>query len=328
MISNGESLFITHTGSKTLSSPSNSFKLNHVLCIPSMQKNLISVFKFCHQNNTFIESSPSSFFVKDLTIGTTLLQGQAKDGVYEWSDFPSQSSLIISFSSYKSFPTVWHHRLGHPLLSIYKHIVSTFGLELSECSNFNFNCNSCQCNKRHKLPFSTSSLVSHSPLEIMFSEVWTSAIYSVDGFKYYVIFMDHFTKYIWFYPLKQKSNVSEIFVRFKALLENYFKPKIVTLYSNQGGEYQALKSFLAPHGISHFTTPPHTPNHNGYSERHHRHIMETRLSFLSHASILLSYWPHAFQTVVYLINCLPTPTLQLVSPYVKIFGQPPNYGKL
>ena len=129
-----------------------------------MQKNLISCSKFCHQNNTSIEFSPSSFFVKDLTMGTTFLQSQSKDRVYEKLVFPSQSSLIIAFSSTKSSSNVWHHRLGHMSSSIYKHIVSTFGLELSKFSNFNFNCNSCQYNKSHKLPFSTSSLVSHSPL--------------------------------------------------------------------------------------------------------------------------------------------------------------------
>ena len=144
-------------------------------------------------------------------------------------------SLIIAFSSTKSSPTVWNHSLGHPSLSIYKHIVSTFGLELSE--SFNFNCNSCKCNKSHKLPFSTSSLVSQSPLEIFLSNVWTSPIYFVDRFKYYVIFMDRFTNYIWFYPLKRKSNFCDIFVCFKALVENDFKTKIVTLYSDQGGEY-------------------------------------------------------------------------------------------
>ena len=200
-------LFITHTASKTFSSPSNSFKLNHVLCVPSMQKNLIHVSKFCCQNNNSIKFSPSSFFVKDPTTGTTLLQGQAKQGVYEWPVLSSQSSPIIAFSSTKSSSTIWHHRLGHPSSSIYKHIVSTFGHELFKSSNFNFNHNSCYCNKSHKLSFSTSSLVSHSPLEIIFSNVWTSPIYSVDGVKYYVIFVDHFTKYIWFYPLKQKSNV-------------------------------------------------------------------------------------------------------------------------
>ena len=106
MTDDGTSLSITYTRSKSLSSPSNSFKLNHVLCVPSMQKNLISVSKFCHQNNTFIEFSSYLFFVKDLTMGTTLLQGQDNDGVYEWPVFPSQSYTIIAFSSTKSSLTV------------------------------------------------------------------------------------------------------------------------------------------------------------------------------------------------------------------------------
>ena len=38
-----------------------------------------------------------------------------------------------------------------------------------------------------------------------FFDVWTSLVISYNDFKYYVIFVDHFTKYIWFYPLKQKS---------------------------------------------------------------------------------------------------------------------------
>ena len=83
IIGDGTGLSITHTGSKILSSPSNSFKLNHVLCVPSMQKNLIFVSKFYHQNNTSIEFSPFSFFVKDLTTRTTILQGQSKNIVYE-----------------------------------------------------------------------------------------------------------------------------------------------------------------------------------------------------------------------------------------------------
>ena len=208
-------------------------------------------------------------------MGTTLLQGQAKDRVYEWPVFPSQSSPIVAFACTKSSSLsgildydIRHHLSISLVLNRRSLPISTSTVTL------------VSSNKSHKLPFSNSSLVSHSPLEIIFSNVWTSPIYSVDGFKYYVIFVDHFSKYIWFYPLKQKSNVCDIFVRFKGLVENYFKAKIVTLYSDQGGEYQALESFLALHGISHFTTPPHTLEHNGYSKRRHRHIMETHLSLL------------------------------------------------
>nr|CAN80558.1 hypothetical protein VITISV_023041 [Vitis vinifera] len=146
--------------------------------------------------------------------------------------------------------------------------------------------------------------------------------------KYYVIFVDHYTWYIWYYPLKRKSHVYDVFVRFKALVENQFKHQIVTVYSDNGGEYQALDNFLSTNGISHLTTPPHTPEHNGISERRHRHIIETSLSLLTHASMPLIFWTYAFATVVYLINRMPTPTLHLSSPFDKLFESPSNYTKL
>lgn len=81
--------------------------------------------------------------------------------------------------------------------------------------------------------------------------------------KYYVIFVDHFTKYVCLYPLKLKSDVFATFGAFKALVENYFKTTSTTLYSDNGGEYIALRPFLTSHGITHLTTPPHTPENNG-----------------------------------------------------------------
>ena len=37
----------------------------------------------------------------------------------------------------------------------------------------------------------------------------------------------------------------DVFVHFKALVKNQFKHRIVTLYSDNGGEYQALYNFLS-----------------------------------------------------------------------------------
>lgn len=151
---------------------------------------------------------------------------------------------------------------------------------------------------------------------------------STNNYKYYLIIVDHYTRYTWLYPLKLKSHVKETFIKFKALVENKFQTKIVTLFSDNGGEYIALKSFLATHGISHLTTPPHTPEHNGLSERRHRHIVETGLSLLTHACIPNTYWTYAFSAAVYLINRMPTPILSLQSPFQKLFQTNPNYEKL
>ena len=72
MISDGSGLPISHTGSTSLTTPSHSFTLSNVLCVPTMKCNLISVSQFCKSINTSIEFLPSSFHVKDLHTGAIL----------------------------------------------------------------------------------------------------------------------------------------------------------------------------------------------------------------------------------------------------------------
>ncbi|XP_010507459.1 PREDICTED: uncharacterized protein LOC104784086 [Camelina sativa] len=91
------------------------------------------------------------------------------------------------------------------------------------------------------------------------------------------------------FPFKLKSDVRATFQAFKALVENRFSTKISTLYSDNGGEFIALRSFLSSAGISHLTSPPHTAEHNGISERKHRHVVETGLTLLTHAVMPKTY---------------------------------------
>lgn len=129
--------------------------------------------------------------------------------------------------------------------------------------------------------------------------------------------------------MHNKSITLAIFTKFKALVEKKFDKSIKTLYSNNGGEFHKLAPFLSQHSIAHLTSPPHTPEHNGLAERRHLHIVETALSLLSHASMPLTYWLFAVLTTTYLINHMPTPTLdKFTSPYQQSFGTVPNYSYL
>ena len=189
-----------------------------------------------------------------------------------------------------------------------------------------FSCIVCHCNKSHKLSFSTSTLISNQPLQIIFFDACISPIISHDDLTYYDIFFYHFIGYIWSYPLKQKSNIKEVSIRFTTIVEKYFIQNINTLYSDNGGEYVALANFLALNGISHLTTPPHTPPMISLSDV--ISTVKTGLALLSYAFIPLTYWFNTFAIIGYLINCMSTLILQLFSSYEKIFGVPPNYSKL
>ena len=161
---------------------------------------------------------------------------------------------------------MWHSCIGHPSLHIFCKFLSVLNISFHDDHLCSFSCTSYNINKSHKLPFTKSSITSSSPINVIFSDVWTSPVSSFDGFNYYVIFVDNYTKYIWLYPLRRKSDVHYTFVAFKQLVENYFTTTIKTLYTDNGDEFLALRSFLATHGITHLTTPPHTPKYNGYSE--------------------------------------------------------------
>lgn len=165
-------------------------------------------------------------------------------------------------------------------------------------------------------------------VQLVYSDMWTSPVMSIDGYKYYVIFVDYFTHYVWLYPFHWKSEVCDTFLRWKALVEKIFQHNLIFSYSDNGGEYVALWDFFATNGVSHLTSPLHIPEHNGFVERRHRHIVETGLTLLSHAAMPVTYWTYALSDAVYLINRLPTPTLSFSSPFAKLFGTTPNYTKL
>jgi hypothetical protein len=69
-------------------------------------------------------------------------------------------------------------------------------------------------------------------------------MFSFNGFRYFVIFVDAHTKHIWYYPLVAKSDVLSIFQCFQTLVEHQFSLKIKYVQTSWGGEYCKLNKLF------------------------------------------------------------------------------------
>lgn len=180
--------------------------------------------------------------------------------------------------------------------------------------------------KSHRLHFPLSLSRSSRPLELLFLDVWGPApLVSLNNNRFYLCIVDDFSKYNWVFPLTHKSDVSSVFLRFKCLVKKYFNFKIVSVQSDNEGEFRPLQTKLPPMGISYRLSCPHTHHQMGSVERKHRHLVETGLSLLAHASAPLSLWDEAFTTSCYLINRLPSKVITQKSPYELLFKNNPDY---
>ncbi|GJV84101.1 ribonuclease H-like domain-containing protein [Tanacetum coccineum] len=91
--------------------------------------------------------------------------------------------------------------------------------------------------KHTKLPFYSSESNVASVFDIIHSDLWTSPISSQSGIKYYAIFLDHFSHYVWVYPLLHKSDLFDTFVTFRAYVNKQFSTDIKALQCDHGGEF-------------------------------------------------------------------------------------------
>ena len=100
------------------------------------------------------------------------------------------------------------------------------------------------------------------------------------------------------------------------------------MQTDWGGEYQKLNAFFKQIGIAHHVSCPHTHQQNGSAKRKHRHIVDVGLSLLAHACMPLRFWDEAVITACFLINRLPSRTIQNTTPLNRLFNTSPDYSFL
>ncbi|GJV27968.1 ribonuclease H-like domain-containing protein [Tanacetum coccineum] len=223
--------------------------------------------------------------------------------------------------------SLWHQRLGHPGDAVIQTMSSRGLVSYNKNKNTQHLCRACQLGKQTKLLFQRSTSIVTSPIDIIHSDLWTSPVSSMSGYKYYVLFLDHYSHFLWVYPLYRKSDAQSKLLHFRAFIKTQFNREIKAFQCDHGGEFDnnSLHELFATNGIQFRFSCPRTSQQNGKSERMIRTINNVVRSLLFQARLPPEYWVEALLTATYLLNILPSTSINNDIPYTKLFNKPTSY---
>nr|GEX99890.1 ribonuclease H-like domain-containing protein [Tanacetum cinerariifolium] len=215
-VGDGHYIPVTNTGHSILPTPLKSLHLNNVLITPHIVKNLIYVCQFVRDNNFTIEFDTFGFSIKDFMTRRVLFRCDSTRDFYPITA-PSLIPHVFLVSQH-----TWKQRLGYPGREVLRHLVFNNFIPCNKEKPLML-CHACQLGKHVRLPFLSSNNVVTSCFDLIYSDVWTSPIPSLLGFKYYVLFLDHYSQFVWVYTLLNKSDVLSKFVFFRTYVPTQFK---------------------------------------------------------------------------------------------------------
>ena len=123
-------------------------------------------------------------------------------------------------------------------------------------------------------------------------------------FRYFVTFVDDYSRTTWLYLMKHRSVLFSHFRAFCAEIHTQFHVYVQNLRSDNAKEYvsEQFQSFMLQHGIFLQTFCVDIPAHNGVAERKNRHLLETARTLLFHMHVPKHFWVDAVSTACFLID--------------------------
>jgi hypothetical protein len=199
-VGNGSTLAIVNSGSTTLHSPYSDFSLKHVLHCSKAAGNLISIQRFCLDNDYYFILTSTHYYILDMQIQSLLQEEKSENGMYSIRRGKKShrgSKAFTAALGIKTTPLVWHFKLGHPSSEVVNRVIQENKLPISTVDiNKTSLCTSCQLGKSKKLPFHSSNRIFESPLHLIHTNIWTCPVLSMSGYKYYALFVDDYSKYL------------------------------------------------------------------------------------------------------------------------------------
>ena len=312
-------------------------RLHDVLHVSRLTLNLLSVRAIAKKGLKLVFQNDTCEVLNKCN--QVLVQGRlSSNNIYKVSLCkPIETNYVQDTSEVKVFKstcqdhiTVWHRRLAHlnPVyLNQLKNGAAT-GISFSD-SNMS-HCETCTMGKLAKQPFRLNEKRASKQLDLVHSDVCQMDIASIGQAKYFVSFLDDYSRKVFVYFIKQKSEVPGVFERFIKFAEKQCKYKLKTLRNDNWREYinATLKQTLDNLGIKHETSIAYNPQQNGRAERINRVFLDKARCLIVDSNLQKKFWREAINTAAYLSNRLPKRCLGGKTPEELWTGVKPNLSHL
>ncbi len=230
--------------------------------------------------------------------------------------------------------SLWHRRLAHHNVADVKRMIQhqlVTGIKLQSTSSPDPICEPCLSGKMHANPFPSSTHRASELLELIHSDVHGPLpVQTHSGYRYWVSFIDDYSRVWAVYLLKTKGATFDAFKHFKAWAENQFKTQIKALRDDKAGEYMSneFNDFCDAAGIERQHTVRNRPQQNGVAERANRDLGEGVTAMLSESGLPPQFWGEAVFAFVHARNRCGTSTIKDGTPYQIAFKEKPDISHL
>ena len=274
--------------------------IKYVFYVPDMKCNLMIIGQLVEKGfSTTMNGDTLKLFdaKKNLVLKYTL----SKNRTYI-SNISSDKMTCMSATISEYTETLWHFRYGH---LNFKSLCELNSKELvhgvPKLNIRKFICEIYVKSKKSRFPFvSKAPKRASATLQVIHYDICDPfEVASLGGNKYFITFVDKFTRMIWLYTIKIKSEALDIFRKFKVFVEKESDKSIKILRTDGRGEYTS-KDFVAfwiDQGVLHEVIAPYTPQYNGLAERRNKTLLNMARSMIKKNNLPHKFWGETVTTV-------------------------------
>ncbi|KAG8499371.1 hypothetical protein CXB51_005830 [Gossypium anomalum] len=235
--------------------------LSDVRYVPELKRNLISLSTLDSKGYRYTAESGVLKISKGSLV---VMKGQRKTAklyVLQGSTITGDAAVASSSLSDDDITKLWHMRLGHMSENGMVELSKRGLLDGQGICKLNF-CEHCVFGKQKRVRFTRGIHNTKEILEYIHSDLWgPSRVPSRGEANYMLTFIDDFSRKVWAFFLKQKSDVFSAFKSWKIMIEKQTGKQIKYLRTDNGLEFYSdeFNRLYKSEGIVRHLTARHTP---------------------------------------------------------------------